>query len=70
MNRGSYLLLQIVQLIVFIFFVELIVSYFNIVMFSSDYMEYIYYAIMYCFFFVLAKLGDIVKKSDEEYQEI
>ena len=70
MNRGSYLLLQIVQLIVFIFIVELIISYFNIVMFSSDYTEYIYYTIMYCFFFVLAKAGDIVKKSDEEYQEI
>ena len=66
-NRGSYLLLQIVQLIVFIFIVKLIVSYFNIVMFSSDYTEYIYYGIMYSFFFVLAKIGDIV---DEEYQEI
>ena len=69
-NRGSYLLLQVVQLIVFIFLMELILSYFNIVIFSSVYTEYIYYTIMYCFFFVLAKIGDIVKKSDEEYQEI
>ena len=65
-DRGSNLLFQIVQLIVFIFILEFILSYFNIVVFSSDYTEYIYYTIMYCFFFVLAKIGDIVEKSDEE----
>ncbi|WP_042350908.1 hypothetical protein [Bacillus massiliigorillae] len=65
-NKGFYLLLQIIQLILFIFLMELILSYFNIVIFSGVYTEYIYYTIMYCFFFVLAKLGDLIKKTDEE----
>ncbi|NEU30604.1 hypothetical protein GN156_07380 [bacterium LRH843] len=69
-NRGMYLLLAIVQWIVFIFFMELALSYFNIVRFSSVYTVYVYYTIMYCSFFALAKIGDLVKKSDEESQEI
>lgn len=69
-NRGMYLLLAIVQWIVFIFFMELTLSYFNIVIFSGVYTEYVYYTIMYCSFFALAKIGDLVKKSDEESQEI
>ena len=68
-NRGMYLLLQIIQLILFIFLMELTLSYFNILIFSSVYTEYIYYTIMYCFFFALAKIGDLVKKSDEESQD-
>lgn len=69
-NKIFYLLLEIIQLIVFIFLMELILSYFNIVIFSSVYTEYLYYTIMYCFFFVLAKIGDLVKKSDEESQDM
>ena len=66
LNKGFYLLLQIIQLILFIFLMELILSYFNIVIFSGVYTEYTYYTIMYCFFFVLAKIGDLVKKTDEQ----
>lgn len=65
-NRGYYLLLQINQLILFIFLVEFVLSNFNIVIFSGIYTEYIYYTIMYCFFFVLAKFGDLIKKIDDE----
>ena len=66
LNKGFYLLLQIIQLILFIFLIKLMLSYFNIVTFSSAYTEYTYYTIMYCFFFVLAKIGDLIKKTDEE----
>lgn len=69
-NRGMYLLLAIVQWIVFIFFMELTLSYFKIVKFCGVFTEYVYYTIMYCSFFALAKIGDLVKKSDEESQEI
>ncbi|SES46227.1 hypothetical protein SAMN05518872_1252 [Psychrobacillus sp. OK032] len=57
-NRGMYLLLEIVQWILFIFFMELTLSYYNIVIFSGVYTGYIYYTIMYCFFFALAKVGE------------
>lgn len=69
-NKLFYLLLEIIQLIVFIFLMELILSYFKIVIFNDIYTEYLYYTIMYCFFFVLAKIGDLVKKSDEESKDI
>jgi hypothetical protein len=61
-----YLLLEIIQLILFIFLIELTLSNFNIVKFSGVYTEYIYYTIMYCFNLTLERIGDLFKKSDEE----
>lgn len=65
-NQWSAFIIHTMQLIAFMFIVERTVSYFAIVTFHQAYMEYVYYAIMYGFFFVMAKCGNYVKQIDEQ----
>lgn len=69
-NKGIYFLIQIIQFFLFLFYMDLIVSYFSIVQFSDTANKFIYFTITYGFVYILAKIGDLIKKSDEEIQQV
>ncbi|WP_068984131.1 MULTISPECIES: hypothetical protein [Lysinibacillus] len=69
-SKGIYFLIQIIQFTLFLFFMDLLISNFSIVQFSDIANKFIYFTITYGFVYILAKIGDLIKKSDEEIQQV
>ncbi|MDM5248216.1 hypothetical protein [Lysinibacillus sp. G4S2] len=69
-NKGIYFLIQIIQFTLFLFYMDLMVSNFSLVQFSDIANKFIYFTITYGFVYIFAKIGDLIKKSDEAIQQV
>lgn len=62
---GGNFIVHLIQLSLFIFYMEITIPRMDIVQFYSD-TEIILYTIMYFTFLGIAKIGELIKKDDED----
>ncbi|WP_368996791.1 hypothetical protein [Caldifermentibacillus hisashii] len=62
---GGNFIVHIIQLSLFIFYMEFTIPRMDIVKYNND-TEIIFYTIMYFTFFGIAKIGELIKKDDED----
>jgi hypothetical protein len=65
-NRGGHILSEVIQLTLFVFYMDVTVMWLDIARFQSTYTEMILYVLMYFAFYGLAKMGDVIKKEDQQ----
>lgn len=62
---GGNFIIHIIQLSLFIFYMEFTIPRMDIVKFNSN-TEIIFFTIMYFVFFGIAKIGELIKKDDDQ----
>jgi len=62
---GGNFIIHIIQLSLFIFYMEFTIPRMDIVKFNSN-TEIIFSTIMYFVFFGIAKIGELIKKDDDQ----